>query len=375
MLTQYNATHSKAIAGQPVGDWRESRPMALPWLPQITTVTTANGAVTDDWVITIVDDETGQTYSVTAAGSGTEATLDANMEAAFAAHAKLPSLFTLGVTSVSDVVATFTAKHANRTYTFSATGGTGANTIANSQEAGGSGIEFGLMVAQGTGDKEYRALTSTDTLEDLVGILFRTDGNHFHSLENDTTSAVDASQRGKTMAIMEKGRVWVTAQDAVAPGEPVFVRRAQTSSAGQVGGFLSAPAGGAQVATVTPTAAELDFMILIEYTPPGGTPQAVPLLSANPDGSATATEIADAWRTAAATAQADGVLAGFTFGGTSTLTITGPAGESFRVSDVGEGVSAVADTTPADVDALYVPFCRWESTASAGQLAELRINL
>src|SRR5687768_10792783 len=104
MLTQYNATHSLAMEGQPIGDWRESRPLALPWLAQITTVTSANGAGTDDWVITIVDEETLQEHVLTVPGSGTEATLDSNAEAAFAAHATLPNLFDATFTSVSDVV-------------------------------------------------------------------------------------------------------------------------------------------------------------------------------------------------------------------------------------------------------------------------------
>lgn len=373
MQVSYNVNLAKAIKGQPHGAPRMTVPMTLPYLPQIQTITISDGtpAAGEAWTITAVDDASEQSYSFSFdSGASLAVTLD-NLVAGLATSGKMNDLFT--ATEDGATVATLTARHENRSYTLTVTpGGSAAAVVAETQAAGGAGLELGLMVAQATtGDAHMRAVAQGDAVSDLRGILFRTDGNHFHSLETgELPTSVDLSERGRTYSILERGRVWVEVEEAVTPASTPFVRLAGT---GDIGGFRASEDGGQQVATVTPTAAELDFLIQIHDLRTG---ERVSLLSANPDGTATATEICDAWRTAAATAQADGALTGYTFGGTATLTITGPAGRAFEVLDVGEGVSAVADTTPADVDALDVSsVCRFETSAGAGELALLRIDL
>lgn len=377
MQTTYRVHHQFAVKGQRHGVDFRSIPLQLPWLPQITTVTQAAGAAADALVITVVDDETQQSYSVSVSGSANEATLLANALAAIRAS-ELNKLFSVSG-SGSDgnpYSIVYTARHANRSYTISHSGGNGgAFTVTATQAAGGSGLEFGTVVAYG-GAGEFRALQASDTLANIAGVLCRTDANHFHSLESDTPSAVDRCVRGKHYPIDERVWFWAQVEEAVTVGGPLFVRKAQTSSAGTVGALRASAAGGQQVWTVTPTPSENQFLLLVEWTPAGGEKQSVPLDAGEPDGSTTDTEICNGWRTAFAAAQADGLLAGWTAGGTTTFTLTGPAGQSARVSSVGEGVAATAETTPADEDAIYIgSIARVEKAASAGQLALVRMEV
>lgn len=391
MLTAYNSTHDKAIAGQPIGDWRDSRPMSLPWLAQSTRIRIADASANagEAITITVTDDESDIVHTLSAlTGANLGATLD-NILAAFLAHASLPTLFT----AVEDGSEDFeiTARHANRTYTVAASVATGSMTFAVSslQAAGGDGLVFGIMVAKAsTGDKDCRALEATDTITALCGILFRTDANHFHSLENDGPSAVDRCQRGKTLSIMEEGRVWVTAEDAVAPGEPVYVRRAQTSSVGTVGGFRSSPAGSAQVTTVAPVADQVQwaFTLTVKHQTTMEPRTFLAQYQAT-DGTTTVADAIDGLfdnivqQLGAADSATNGY--GVTITESDTLlTITTDAGveivgaaNAFWSLDA-EAATSVVSVGAADVDTIDVSkFCRWESTAAAGALAELRIKM
>lgn len=378
MQTSYPQHMLAGIEGMALGR-RMSRSLTLPMLPEIQTIVVADGspAAAEAFSITVTDRKTGQAQTVTGVSGATIAlTLDA-MVAAILGNATLSTQLSVSEDGTDTI--TVTARHTSQTYTISVTmGGSATAVVTRTQNGGGTGLPLGVGVVRGSADGEFAELSATSTANDVVGLLFRTDFNHQQSRAlSEDPDAIDRVERGRTYSIMEQGRMYAQPEDTVVPGGPVFLRRALTSGAGRVGRFRGTPAGSAQVATVTPTAAELDFAILIEWTPPGSTDkQSVPLLSANPDGTASQTEICDAFRVAAATAQADGLLAGFAFTGTSTLIITGPAGESFRVSDIGEGVAAVADTTPADVDAIDVSHLfEWESTGSSSALAKLKVKL
>lgn len=383
MQTSYSVNQSTAIAGQPVGP-RSSVPKTLPALAQITLVSTANGSGTDDWVISITDDETGQAYSLTATGSATEATLAANLEAAFAADAKLRDLFTLSVDSSSDVDATFTAKHGGRSYTFAATGGTGANTITTSQAAGGSDLALGIMVALASTPGQMRALASTDTADNVAGLLFRTDANHYQDYV-ETLSSVPVARRAGTYEVMEEGRCWVTSEDAVTLGDPVYVRKAQTSSAGVLGAFRSSPAGTAQVTTVAPAADQPSYALTLQLRDADGN-----IRTFNPDYTPTdgTTAVADAIdglydaivdELGGDTSSANGL--GVTVTESDTLlTLTTDAGVSIvdlspNYADDTEAATSTVTIGTADEDAIDVSaFCRWETECAAGGLALLRIH-
>lgn len=367
MQTTYRQVLAKAVKGQPLSVQRKSRPLQLPQLPQITRMTVANGAATDDLVVTFVDDLSGQSYSVTATGSANEATLGTNLSNAVAASGNVSKLFSVALVqsvNASDLIVDFTARHANRDYTISATGGTGAITFSESQAAGGDGLEFGQLVARGTEDDEFAAMTASTTVSQIAGFLFRTDANHFHSLENDTPDAVDRCERGKHYAIAEEGEFWIEVAEAVTPASRVFVRVEGTD----VGDWGDTAAGGQQLWTLTPTASEDSFGIEFDY----GGRHYTAVVADEADGSYTATEICDDLRTAL------GTITGLTIGGTATLTIQTAAGtELTGLRSIGVGVFAsITETTGEDVDMLDVSsIARYTSSAGAGELAKVKIRI
>lgn len=376
MQVNFDINPPMALEGMVQSD-RETRDMTLAQLPQITTGTIGSSEA-GSFVLTVVDDETSQSHSttITLSGGGDATSLD-EIKAGVEASGKINDLFSVTEDGATDFV--LAARHANRAYTVSATPpGSMTTVFALTQASGGSGVEMGRMMRRVAGeDYQFDALTPTTTVDELVGTSIRLDGNHFHLLENDTPSAIDTLDRGRTHSLLEEGEQWVKVEEAVTPSSTVYCRRALTASAGRLGGFRASAAGGQKVVTVTPTAVnDAQYSILIEWDPPGSAKkQSIPLTVVG-DGTATATEICDDYRTASAAALADGVLAGFTFTGTATLVITGPAGQDFEVVDVGTGVSAVAETTPADVDALDISkFARFRSSAPADGLALLHVNM
>lgn len=374
MQTSYSVNNSAAVAGMPVGD-RETVARLLPLLPQITNLVLTNSSEAGDYVINVVDDATGQSYSATATISGaTEATSLNEIGEAIAASGPLNNLF-----SYSDdntLTGTLTARHPGRDYTITVTPpGSMATTVTITQAAGGNDIGFGRLVARGDADGEIAELDATTTASEIVGLLFRTDGNHFHSLENDTPSAEDLLARGKYLSVMQRGRCWVTVEDAVTPASTPYVRRAQTSSAGTVGALRATAAGSTQVATITAIADHGHYAVQFGYAGQDY------VFSYTPTDVTTSTDDAiDGLEDAAAGVVPTGVSASAA-SATATMTLTAAAGTSFDyVRNVGfaldaEAASTTVSVAAADVDTIDVSsICEFESTAAAGGLALLRMK-
>lgn len=377
MQTVYNVQYARGLEGFAEQVHRSRRGL-LPKLAQITTVTTANGAGSDDWVITFVDDETSQSYVLTVAGSATEATLASNAVAAFAVHDQLPLLFTAGFTSVSDVVGTFTAKHSNRTYTITATGGTGANTISITQAAGGSGINFGRFVRRDVSEADpasIEALDAAATLADLRGVVLRTDANSSRATETNDPTAEDLAPRGKDLELLTEGLFLAKVEEAVEPGDPVHLRRALTSGAGRLGGLRASPQGAAQVSTYTPTADMTTYSL--EY---GYLGQHYTLTYSPTDGT---TSVADACDGIVAAANDDGPPTGVAItDSTTAVTFTTAAGTKLDyLRNTGtnldaDTVTGVAAEGAADADTIDISsIASFESAASADGLALVRVRM
>lgn len=380
MQTVYSVNKSIAIEGMTVGA-RRTKPRTLPWLPQITQVRFTAGNDATDVVLTVLDDQTQQSYSITTTGSATEATMLDNLIAGVRANGKLNSLFSATEDGVDDLV--LTARHANRTYTITCTGGPSAVTapaVSNLQDAGGGKIDIGRMVVRGSEDDEFAAIGASSVVEDIIGMVFRTDGNHFHSLESDTASAVDQLDRGKVHSIMDQGRIWVEVEEAVAPGDPVYCRRALTSGAGNLGGFRASPAGSTQVATITVVADHQNYVV--EFSIDGERVS----FSYNPtDGTTTTDDVVDGLEDAAAaiiTARGLTSVTASAASAAASFTLTAEAGRQFdyvTVSSFGEDTEAVAGTVSiaaADVDAIDVSsIAEFETSASADGLALLRLKM
>jgi hypothetical protein len=358
-------------------DLPKARSYRNPLLPQTTTVTIAGFDTNNDAVTVAITLPNGVIVSLTVTRTGGAPADDTASAAALEAQVDASQPLNGHVeASAAAGVLTLAFQHAGIEYPVATTVTGCTATVANSQAAGGSALPLGRFVAAGTsldGIPAIRQLTSTDRDANVRGILLAPHAV-FPNADSASPTATDVIPIGELGAVVYDGAINMRNNGDVATtvGGVVFAV-VGTGGGDEVGEARSDVDGVAGVWTVTPTAAELDFMVLIEWTSALGVKESIPLLSANPDGSANATEICDAWRTAFATAQADGKLTGFTAGGTATLTLTGPAGVPFTVSDVGEGVSATVETTPAVVYATPLDVKRfyWAEVIAPGAVGRI----
>lgn len=374
MQTTFNVNRAIAQEGQTYGP-RDSNPYTFPFLAQITTVTIADGspAAGEAWTLNVRDDDSLQDFPIAfTSGASLALTLDA-MLAAIQGDGKLNDLFT----AVEDgaTVLTMTARNANIPYTITLVpGGSATAVVAITTAAGGAEIDVGLMVARAVARDEMRPFAAGDTADDLAGLLFRTDANHFHDLENDTAAAEDRIDRGRTMAVMEEGRFWaLVAAGVVALTDPVHIRVALTGGVGRVGELLTAPAGGQQLLTATPAAVDLASPYGFDFGFRGRH------FSARYAGDGTTT-VAVAVDGLVASL---GTIAGLTIvDNTTDLTIQTAAGEqldyfieSVQQNDTPAASVDLVETTAADIDSFDASaFMRWESTAAAAGLARARMH-
>lgn len=241
MQTQYDVNQALAIAGMPHGAKRESVDLTLAALPQIDTITIADAsaAAGETWTIQATNTRTNQVFALAfLSGVDLPTTLD-NAVAALAGDGKLNDLFSYAEDGAT--VLTATSRIASESYTWATTpGGSATAVVATTQAAIGADVPLGIMIADGTEYLDGRVLDGADAVANLAGVLFRTDANNFQEYD-EPVSAVAGIKRGRTMSIMEEGRVWVEIEDAAARGGDVFVRR---SGSGVLGAFRATADGG-----------------------------------------------------------------------------------------------------------------------------------
>ena len=378
-IVQYRQTPSARVEGQTYGP-RLAAPFTVPKLAQITTITLADGspAAAEAWSLTATDSETGQIWTLAiTSGASLAASLDAAV-AAVAGDGKFNDLFT--ATEDGATVLTLTAKHVGRAYTFAldTSAGSATSTIAVTQVAGGDKIPFARMLARSDDNAiagAARTLSATDTLRSLAGLTVRHDFNHTRPFEPaDQRAGYDGLDRGKTLSLAQDCRMAVLPEVApTSTSDSVFVRRAQTSSAGNVGGFLAAAAGGQQSYTFTPSAVDLPaYGFEFDYS---GAHYTALYLG---DGSTTVAVACDGL------VQDLGAIAGLTItdGGTE-VTIQTAAGtqiENVRNlashTDVPVDSVTVAESVADDVDTIDISsVARWESLPDANGLCVLRLDM
>jgi hypothetical protein len=374
MQTSFAINRSRGVEGMPMGE-REARPKQLGKLPQIGTLVLTDTSEAGNLVITITDDETGQVHSLTVAISGaTEATSLDEMLAAWRADSTFNDL--ASVAEDGSLTFTYTARHGGRAYTVATTPpGSMVVTAAITQVAGGSGLEFGRLVARGATDDTFAAVGATTTVQQIAGALFRTDANHFHSLESDSPTAVDTCEVGWTYPLMLRGRMLVKVEEAVTPASTPYLRRALTSGAGRLGGFRASPAGATQAVTITPVQNMLTYGVAYGYL-------GIDYVATYSPTDAT-TSVADAvagLEDALQETNPSGVTV--SAGGTTEATITAAAGTQFDyVRNISwnldtEAASTVIVIATADVDAIDVSsICEFEDSAAADGLATLRMKM
>jgi hypothetical protein len=110
-------------------------------------------------------------------------------------------------------------------------------------------IQSGVLVCQGTDDKQCKLPTTSAEVAKALGIAPArvTSDSRFPS----TNTAGSTYQIGDTVGAIPEGAVWVTVEDAVTAGNSAYVRFAANSPRTQKGAFRSDgddPGGGATAA-------------------------------------------------------------------------------------------------------------------------------
>ena len=374
--------------GQLWGSDHKSRPYILPQRAQTTTFTLADGSPAADeaWSITAIDSDTGQRFVLSfTSGASVAATLAALTAAA--SIGKFRDLFT--ATDDAGTVATWVAKNKGKAYTFevSTGGGTGTNTVAITVTAidySAAGLPFGRAVVRGSGDMEMAEIGAASQPSDIIGVLFLTDGNAFHSFDSDGISVEDTCDRGSYQRVLESGRFLALVEEAVTPASRVWVRRALTSSAGRLGGFRDTPVGAAEVATITVTADKRLYSVQAAMRV-NGELRYLRFEYAPTDDTTTTDDAIDGLEDAAAAAILaqgfTGLVAASTASAAATMTLTTLAGTVF---DHVDGTTFALD---AEVEALTVALTgtdadaidcsaifEYESSAGANELAIVKIK-
>lgn len=239
------------------------------------------------------------------------------------------------------------------------------NTVSrNNQTSGSAVIPFGCAVVQGTNDNECSLPASaTDVTGQgkLLGVALID-----LSVENKypDDGSVPSYPSGRMVAVLQKGRCFVTVEENVTPASPVYVRFATDGASNtQPGSFRASAEGTAQVDTVTPTAVNSTQYFVTVSGASGERTYEV-----TSSGSATAATIVTQFLAIMAS-DAD-----VTASGTSTLILTAKvAGAAFTTTV--DSNQAVAHTTANVATAAKVPNAAYRTTATAGNVAVVELNL
>lgn len=385
-FTGYARTMSAAALqeGAPAAfDTPLSFPIRNPLAAQITTIGIGAYADDGDAVEVTIQTPDGVDHDfevVRAAGAPANATAAAvalaaliNADASVVGHVDAEG-------SGTDLVLTF--QHPNVIYpvSHSETGVTVSQTAT--QAAGGSAIPFGRFliatggvidptrVGQVVGSEVQAVLpTSATVADDIIGISARPLAQ-FANQGEALASAVDGIPAGKMGDAFFDGFVAMRNNGAVASAINGIVYVVNDTAGGDELGEARADGGGVQqVATGTPTAANAThFQVTIRVRDQTYVGDFVS------DADGTATEIV-----AGLIADFGGASAipGVTLSGTTTLIVTGAAGESFTVNDTGVGIIAFVATTAADVYAFPMPRSRvrWAAVVPPGAVGPVSTKL
>ncbi|KAG0276856.1 hypothetical protein BGZ96_003107 [Linnemannia gamsii] len=106
---------------------------------------------------------------------------------------------------------------------------TGPNSIVNRRNAGATEIDFGVAVAAGA-DEDTAMLPSSGCR--IIGLTVR-----HATMQSDKAGNVSYAPQA-TVPVMEMGRLWAIAKEAVSPGDPVTT---DATGALSTGGEITVP--------------------------------------------------------------------------------------------------------------------------------------
>lgn len=261
--------------------------------------------------------------------------------------------------------------HPNREYTFSFPSNPAGNLSHDLvQAAGGTRIPLATVVVQGTNADEAVAPTGTSTDSNALGLLVR---NTDSDVNSGDPTVDDGFPPGSMLSVLKQGPAWANVEEAVSVNGDVYVRRANAAAGQNLGGLRGSGDGTARVETITPTAVnDQQYALRIDVDADGNGDWKSYTIAALGDGTATATEICDDYRTQLAAITAlTGVVTG---SGTATLILTGAAGVRFAATDLGPGVSAVVETTAGSFDTFKLRNAKFKTATTGVGLAKVQLN-
>ena len=221
-----------------------------PSLAQISNLTVGGTASDGDYVATLTPSDGGSAFSITVTRSTTPATnsdLATAIAAAFAASSDA-----LGVVTASPAAAvvTLTFLRPGITYTITTSApGSGTLVAATTQATGGGYVRVGKFVARNTSyDRRLTPITTGTTIATVVGVAERT-----MQIINGTSFGLtyDAYRPGDEVSVVQRGRIWMLAGEAVTPASTPYVWIDHTDTTHPVGTLVAAANGGSAITAAT----------------------------------------------------------------------------------------------------------------------------
>ncbi len=205
-------------------------------MSQITTIT-VGGTTNGLYSIQVVGEEGTFTASFTASTS-TADDIAAGLQTNWNDQPELTS--NIAVATVATNVVTLPFLHAGFVYIVTAPDQPSALTVANTQTAGGTSIELGVGVVQGSSDEFVVAPETGKVDADFIGITVR---NVETNVNRGSAIIDDVFLPSDSVTVLREGVCAVVTEDAVAANAAVFVRVTATGTE-KFGAFRSDVASG-----------------------------------------------------------------------------------------------------------------------------------
>ena len=367
MQTSYTNDFGRGLIGE-LATLRPytARARVYPKRRQITTV--AVGGATDGTYTVRITSPAGTRPGASAvdssfvASSSSADLIGAGLATAINAQIELRNLLRASYNASTDSLV-LTAVRTGESFTVAFPSNPGTHlTQTATQSPVVADLPLGVGMVSTDGDTCAQPSAVTDV---LAGVVKRGRG-----IEGEDDNSAETHKAGDTLELVTEGDVYVESeQDVTSEEDPVWMR--VNAGAGEIAGaFRISPDGTAQVTTLTPGAGQnsVEVSVLISILTGEHAGKSL-TLSALADGSMTATEVCDAWRTQL---NADAFWSTLLVDtGTATLILTAAnAGFTFDVTAV-QGTTTIAATTAAVVDCVRVPRtkAKWLRPASGSTSA------
>jgi len=316
-------------------------------------------------------EETGTLVSITRTGGSPASNTDLATALAAAGEAIAALRNVANFTSAAAVVTVTAIQFGVRFDLTEATAtAPGTLTLANTVDSVGTTIEVGRCLVRHASVANAIALPSSASVTaNVQGFALR--GADMNANTGDPWD-VDGYPPGAQVPVVFERPMFVESETTASEGDSVYIRRIASTSQ-KLGVVRNSGDGTPRVETVTPTAVndqQYSLRIMVNADGNGWEEYVIAALG---DGSATATEICDDYRTQLAAITAlTGVITG---SGTATLILTGAAGVEFAATDLGPGVSAVVETTAGTFETFRLLNAEYDRAAAAAGRARIRMNL